>query len=299
MRGDHEVNENKLRRMFESDVTLELADEATVKSLTGAEVGFAGAHSLDKSGVPYRLIVDQAVAVMRNAATGANRTDYHVQNVNPGRDFPLEGDTVTVADVRTVAEGDLSPTGSGSPMHIRTAIEVGHVFKLGTKYSESMKATYLDRNGKAQPLIMGCYGIGLNRIVAAAIEAHHDDGGIIWPMSIAPFEVLIVALDPREEEVMSTAARIHDELVEAGVDVLLDDRDERAGFKFKDADLIGVPVRITVGRRGLADGVVELKSRGAEEVAKLSPEAVKDRAVAMVEEGHSALRSRTPGGAGG
>ena len=288
VRGDHEVNENKLRRLFESGVTLELADEATIKALTGANVGFAGSHSLKD---PYRLIVDQAVAVMRNAATGANRTDYHVQNVNPGRDFPLEGDRVTVADVRTVAEGDLSPTGSGSPMHLRTAIEVGHVFKLGTKYSESMKATYLDRNGKARPLVMGCYGIGLNRIVAAAIEAHHDDGGIVWPMSIAPFEVLIVALDPREEEVMSTAERIHDELAEAGVDVLLDDRDERAGFKFKDADLIGVPVRITVGRRGLADGVVELKSRGGEDVEKLSRDAVKDRAVGLVEGALSELRA--------
>jgi len=312
VRGDHEVNENKLRRVVGPNATLELADEATIRGLTGAEVGFAGPHTLDESGVPYRLIVDQAVSVMRNGATGANRTDYHFRNVNPGRDFPLvgipsmglpffnvpkpdsdlEGGTITamVEDVRTVAEGDLSPTGSGSPIHLRRAIEVGHVFKLGTKYSEAMKATYLDRSGKARPLIMGCYGIGLNRIVAAAIEAHHDDGGIVWPMSIAPFEALIVALDPREQEVMLTAKRLHDELAKAGVDVLLDDRDERAGFKFKDADLIGVPVRVTVGRRGLAEGVVELKLRGEEEVETLSQDAVKDRVVALVAAGHSALR---------
>ncbi len=163
--------------------------------------------------------------------------------------------------------------------------------RSGTKYSDALKATFLDQDGKPRPLIMGCYGIGLNRIMAAAIEAHHDDGGIVWPMSIAPFEVLIVALDPREQEVMSTAERLHDELAEAGLDVLLDDRDERAGFKFKDADLIGVPVRITVGRRGLADGVVELKPRDGEDVEKLSPDAVKDRVVALVEEARSELQA--------
>jgi len=209
---------------------------------------------------------------MRNAATGANKTDYHVRNVNPGRDFPLETPAsavapansrcnVVVADVRNVVDVDLSPTGSGSPIRIKKAIEVGHVFKLGTRYSEALGATFLDAAGKPQPLIMGCYGIGLNRIMAAAIEAHHDESGIIWPLAIAPFAVLIVALDPREEEVMQTAGRIHDALAAAGADVLLDDRDERAGFKFKDADLIGIPLRVTVGARGLKDGALELQER--------------------------------------
>ena len=281
VRGDHEVNENKLDRV--AGATLELADDNTIIQLTGAKVGFAGPQSLDKSGMAYRLIVDQAVAVMRNGATGANKTDYHVVNVNPGRDFPLTGDHVTVGDVRTVNDSDLSPTGSGSPIRLRKAIEVGHVFKLGTKYSDAMKATYLDANGKAKSFIMGCYGIGLNRIMASAIEAHHDDAGICWPMSIAPFQVLILALDPRDEQVMSTAGQIHDALVEAGIDVLFDDRNERAGSKFKDADLIGIPLRITVGRKSLADGVVELKMREAETVEKLAPDAAKARAIVLVE----------------
>lgn len=266
VRGDHEVNENKLNRI--AGGRLELANEATITALTGAAVGFAGPHALKG---PHRLIIDQAVAVMRNAATGACKTDYHVSGINPGRDFPLTGEHVTVTDVRTVVDGDLSPTGSGSPIRLKKAIEIGHVFKLGTKYSDALKATFLDNDGKPKSLIMGCYGIGLNRIMAAAIESHHDEGGIRWPMSIAPFEVLIVALDPRETAVMDVAQKLHDDLEAAGVDVLFDDRDERAGFKFKDADLIGVPLRITVGRKSLADGFVELKRRDSQDVQKLDP----------------------------
>lgn len=264
VRGDHEVNENKLNRI--AGGKLELANEATITALTGAAVGFAGPHALKGA---HRLIIDQAVAVMRNAATGACKTDYHVTGINPGRDFPLTGEHVTVTDVRTVIDGDLSPTGSGSPIRLKKAIEIGHVFKLGTKYSDALKATFLDNDGKPKSLIMGCYGIGLNRIMAAAIESHHDEGGIRWPMSIAPFEVLIVALDPRETAVMDVAQKLHDDLEAAGVDVLFDDRDERAGFKFKDADLIGVPLRITVGRKSLADGFVELKRRDSQDVQKL------------------------------
>lgn len=302
VRGDHEANENKLDRAAgkvwamasgndAGSIALELADEATIRKLTGAEVGFAGPHTLDRSGVPYYLIVDQAVSVMHNGATGANKTDYHAINVNPGRDFRLDGERVIVADIRNVVDGDLSPKGSGSPIRLRKAIEVGHVFKLGTKYSDSMGATYLDKNGKAKSLIMGCYGIGLNRIMASAIEANHDDGGIIWPMSIAPFQVLVVALDPREDEVMKTAANIHDALEMAGIDTLLDDRDERAGFKFKDADLIGIPLRITVGRKALADGVVELKLRAGEDVEKLAPDKAIQRAISIVSNAMSALNN--------
>ena len=280
VRGDHEVNEAKLAKVAGR---LELASEATIQRLTGAAVGFAGPHTLGKSGVPYHLIIDPAVAAMRNAVSGANRTDYHARNINPGRDFALSGPDITVADVRTVVEGDLSPTGSGAALRLRKAIEVGHVFKLGTKYSDAMKATFLDQDGKPKPFIMGCYGIGLNRIMAAAIEAHHDDAGIIWPMSIAPFEALIVALDPREKDVMQTAQRIHDELAAAGVDVLFDDRDERAGFKFKDADLIGIPLRITVGRKSLAEGMVELKRRDTAEVRKVGPTEVANEAIGIVQ----------------
>jgi prolyl-tRNA synthetase len=278
VRGDHEVNENKLNRV--AGGRLELADEPMIEALTGAKVGFAGPHSLKGA---YRLIVDQAVTVMRNAATGANKTDYHVTGVNPGRDFALSGENVTVADVRTVVEGDLSPIGSGSPIRLEKAIEIGHVFKLGTKYSDAMKATFLDNDGKPKSLIMGCYGIGLNRIMAAAIESHHDESGILWPMSIAPFEVLIVALDPREKDVMDTAQKIHDELEAKGIDVLFDDRDERAGFKFKDADLIGIPLRITIGRKSLADGVVELKARDSQDIKKVAPNDALAAVVDLVE----------------
>lgn len=300
VRGDHDANENKLNRAAGkawaaagggdvASIALELADEATIRKLTGADVGFAGPHTLGNSGVPYVLIVDQAVSVMRNAATGANKTDYHAINVNPVRDFAIEGERAIVADIRNVVDGDLSPKGSGSPIRLRKAIEVGHVFKLGTKYSDAMGATYLDKNGKAKTLIMGCYGIGLNRIMASAIESNHDDNGIIWPMSIAPFQVLVVALDPRDDEVMQTAAKIHDALEMAGVDTLLDDRDERAGFKFKDADLIGIPVRITVGRKALADGVVEVKLRTSDEIEKIAPDAAIDRAKSLVADAMAAL----------
>ncbi len=274
VRGDHEINEVKLNKA--AGTPLELADPDTIERITGAKVGFAGPQGLvDRID---KLVVDREVAVMRNAATGANKRDFHVTGVNPGRDFPLSGDKVVVADIRKVVEGDLSPTSNPNPVHLRTAIEIGHVFKLGTKYSHAMGATYLDQNGKSQPLIMGCYGIGLNRIMAAAIEAHHDADGIIWPMSIAPFEVLVMGLDPRDEEAMRVAGEVYDKLTAAGVDVLFDDRDERAGFKFKDADLIGVPLRVVVGRKSLAAGGVEVSVRGQTDKHTMSP----DNAVAWL-----------------
>jgi len=281
VRGDHEVNENKLNRL--AGATLELADPDTIRKLTSAEVGFAGPQGLNKSGTPYRLIVDQAVAAMRNGASGACKTDYHMTGVNPGRDFALEGDNVKIGDVRSVVLGDRCRK-CGHDFEFQKCIEIGHVFKLGTKYSDALGATFLDKDGRSQPLIMGCYGIGLNRIVASAIEASHDDDGIIWPVSIAPFHVIVLALDPRQEDVMNTAGQIHDQLEAAGLEVLFDDRDERAGFKFKDADLIGIPLRITVGRKSLSEGVVELKRRDAAEVERLSPAAAVERAKTLIAE---------------
>ena len=281
VRGDHDVNEFKFDKVAAAalgiaGLKLELADARTIEELTGAAVGFAGPQGLiDKLDL---LVIDRDAASMRNVATGANKTDYHVKNVNPGRDFPVAGEQVAVADIRNVVAGDLSPTGSGSPIHVRKAIEVGHVFKLGTKYSDAMQATYLNQQGKPNTFIMGCYGIGLNRIVAAAIESHHDDNGVMWPMSIAPFHVEILALDPRVDEVMATATDIHDRLVAKGVEVLFDDRDERAGFKFKDADLIGLPLRVIVGKKALAEGGVEVAHRRDDEKRTLSP----DQAVAWV-----------------
>jgi prolyl-tRNA synthetase len=279
VRGDHDINEIKLGKA--TGLSLTMAEPRAVETLTGAAVGFAGPQGLvDRFKPGDVLIIDRDVVGLRNTATGANKTDYHVKNVNPGRDFPLDGDNVTVADIRNVVDGDLSE--SGSPIRLRKAIEVGHVFKLGTKYSEAMGAAYLDGNGKPKPLVMGCYGIGLNRIVAAAIEAGHDDNGIIWSMSIAPFEALVLALDPRDDEAMAVATQIHDDLTTAGVDVLFDDRNERAGFKFKDADLIGVPIRIIVGKRGLTDGVVEVGTRRAQDKTPMKPEDAVQHAIEFV-----------------
>jgi prolyl-tRNA synthetase len=282
--GDHEVNEPKLARA--AGVTKVVpAEPADIKKITGADVGFAGPVNLDA-----RVIVDQAASLVRNAVTGANKTDYHLTNVNPGRDFELK----QVADIRNAVPGDRAE--NGQPLEFKKCIEVGHVFKLGTKYSVAMKANYLDVNGKAAPMIMGCYGIGVNRIAAAAIEAFHDDGGICWPMTIAPFEVLICALDAKDDDVMQVANQIHDDLAAAGVDVLIDDRDMRPGPKFKDADLIGIPVRLTVGKRGLKDGIVELKERISEDVHKLPPAEAVERAKAIVADALKSLTATSDGG---
>jgi prolyl-tRNA synthetase len=260
VRGDHEINEPRLRRYLGA-TSLALASPAVIEKTTGAAVGFAGPVGLN--GV--RIVADQAVTVMHNAVTGANKTDYHLTGVNAGRDFKIAEST----SLRFAVPGDKAP--NGSPLVFEKCIEVGHVFKLGTKYSDAMKAHYLDEHGKSNPIIMGCYGIGLNRIMAAAIEASHDENGICWPINIAPFVVEIVALDVREDDVMAQAQRLHDELEAAGIDVLLDDRDARPGFKFKDADLIGIPLRITIGKRGFAEGIVEYKPRAAADTQKLAP----------------------------
>ncbi|HNO78779.1 MAG TPA: proline--tRNA ligase [Phycisphaerae bacterium] len=263
VRGDHEVNEAKLRKHLDCK-SLELATGETIRKVTGADVGFAGPVGL--SGV--RIIADQAVTIMQNAVTGANKSDYHYTGVNLDRDFSIK----EYADLRYAVQGDAAL--NGSPFVFEKCIEVGHVFKLGTKYSDAMKATFLDENGKSIPIIMGCYGIGVNRILAATIEASHDDNGICWPVSIAPYAVHVVALDVREEAVMQTAMKIHDELEAAGIDVLLDDRDARPGAKFKDADLVGIPYRVTVGKRGLGDGIVEFKLRKSDDVQKIAPDEI-------------------------
>jgi len=193
-----------------------------------------------------RLIVDHAVAAMAVGVTGANQTDHHTKNVVPGRDFPLDGDNVAVADIRNAIEGD---TYQGQPLLFKRGIEVGQVFKLGTKYSQKLGATFLDENGLDTPCLMGCYGIGINRIMASAVELYNDKNGIVWPISIAPFEVLITQVNQDDEAVSAAAEKIYAELTAAGVEVLIDDRDLRGGVKFKDADLIGIPIRVTVGRR--------------------------------------------------
>ena len=255
IRGDHELNVEKLTQAA-GGAHIEPADEATVSNLTGAAVGFAGSIGLaDKVA---KVLVDPWVAGMCCGVTGANKTDYHVKNVVPGRDFPLEGDNVSVIDIRNAAEGD---TLGGKELQFHRGIEVGQVFKLGDKYSKKLDAYVDDESGASVPCIMGCYGIGINRILASAIEVGNDKDGCILPIAIAPFEVEVVALNTDSEEVFSKAEQLYNDLQAAGLDVLLDDREARPGVKFKDADLIGIPLRIVVGERGLAEGNVEVKRR--------------------------------------
>lgn len=259
IRGDHELNPEKLTQLL-GGVKNELADEATIKKVTDANVGFAGpiglAEKVDK------LIIDHAVTAMAVGITGANKTDYHTKNVVPGRDFPLEGNNIIVADVRNAVKGD---TYQGKKLLFKRGIEVGQVFKLGRKYTSKLNCKFLDETGKEQICTMGCYGIGINRIVASAIEAGNDANGIIFPISIAPFEVIVTSVNQDDEKVASVAEEIYAGLKIEGIDVLFDDRDLRGGVKFKDADLLGIPVRITVGKKSVADGNVEIKLRSEPE----------------------------------
>ena len=266
VRGDRDVNETKVANAIGGAVEFELASEDTIKAVTGAEVGFAGPIGIKAD----YLFIDQEVVDQRNVIVGANKTGYHIQNANFGRDF--EGQ---VGDFRNVQEGDKCPK-CGQPLEIMRGVEVGHIFKLGTKYSESMGATFLDQNGKSQPIIMGCYGIGVERTVAAVIEQHYDENGIIWPLALAPYHVVVVPVNVKKEEHLENAEKIYNELQAAGVEVLLDDRNERAGFKFKDSDLLGIPMRITVGK-DIVDGKVEFKLRKEADKEIISVDEVLDR----------------------
>ncbi len=253
VRGDLDVNEMKLRRAAGVSA-VELATDDKVTQATGAPVGFAG-----PVGLKIPVYADWSVMEIKNGVTGANSADAHLVNVLPGRDF-----TPRYADIRNAVEGDGCPRCKGT-LTIKRGIEVGHVFKLGTKYSTAMGATFLDEQGAERPMIMGCYGIGVGRTAAASIEQNHDEFGIIWPVPLAPFGCEVVPVNVTHEESMKTAEALYAELNKAGVDTLLDDRDERAGVKFKDSDLIGIPVRVTVGERNLKQGNVEVKRRNEKE----------------------------------
>jgi len=285
IRGDHDVNEEKLR-IAVGGKHIELADEVAIEQVTGSKVGFAGPMGIaDKIS---KMIIDHAVAAMAVGVTGANKTDYHVRNVVPGRDFPFEGDNVTVTDIRYAVEGDKH---NGKKLLFKKGIEVGQVFKLGTKYSEKLGAKFLDENGDEKPCIMGCYGIGINRILASATETRNDKNGIIWPISIAPFEVLITCVNQDDEEVVKVAEDIYQQLLANNIDVLLDDRSLRGGVKFKDADLIGIPVRVTVGRRSVAEGNVELKLRSESESQNVPVEKATDKVRELVNSLKEQLKS--------
>ena len=248
VRGDHEVNEIGLLRHLGFDEA-RMATEEEVKAAAGAAPGFIG-----PVGYTGRVVVDVDAAAVTSAVGGANENPFHYAHIVHGRDYQGE-----LANVRLVRAGDLC-TQCGAPLETYKGIEGGHVFILGTHYSDKMGATYLDEGGVKRSIVMGCYGIGVSRLMATAIEQHHDDQGIRWPMAIAPFQVIVTILGDAEEPV-ATANQIYDGLRSAGVDVLLDDRDERPGVKFKDADLIGIPLRVTIGEKTLAKGQIEIKLR--------------------------------------
>ena len=253
LRGDHEVNEIKLANAVPGARELRMADEDAIRAVGGCP-GFMSPIGI-KEGT--HIVVDETAMRMHNAVSGANEVDFHYMNVNPKRDFGA----VTVADIRLVEEGDACPVCKQGHLHIGRGIEAGQIFALGTKYSEAMGATFLDEAGKAQPMQMGCYGIGVGRTMAAAIEQNHDEHGIIWPRAIAPYEVVVVAVNAKVEEQLAYAEEIYEELRAAGIDVLLDDRRERAGVKFNDCDLIGYPVRIAIGPKTIENGSIEVKVR--------------------------------------
>ncbi|VYU46903.1 Proline--tRNA ligase [Veillonella ratti] len=265
VRGDHEVNEIAVQHAVDGGIEPEMAseEELLAAGLTGGFISPVGLKQTET----FKIVVDESVMEMFNACGGANKKDAHYININPKRDFNLED--IIVAPIRLITTDDVCPN-CGGHLGIAKGIEVGQVFKLGTKYSESLNGTYLDQNGRPNPYIMGSYGIGVSRTLAAAIEQFHDEKGIIWPRAIAPFEVVVVPINAKDDALMEASTKIYDELKAAGVDVLLDDRKDRAGVKFKDADLIGYPLRITVSKNTLESGAVELKTRKTGEAVEVA-----------------------------
>jgi prolyl-tRNA synthetase len=261
VRGDHEVNPAKVKNLLGIDA-LTLAGEETVLKLTGAPAGFAGAV-----GLSIRIIADNAVAPMKNMVMGANEKDAHLIGTNRGRDFEV----VEFADLRLVTSSDRCPR-CGKAIALKRGIEVGHIFKLGDKYSKALSATYLDQHGNKRYMVMGCYGIGVGRTVAAAIEQNHDQDGIIFPMPLAPYHIVILPLQMQDNDVVFAAENLYNQLMAQGAEVLLDDRDERAGIKFKDADLIGIPIRVTIGKKRLKEGKFEVRLRATGETVLVSRE---------------------------
>ncbi|MBU4312449.1 MAG: proline--tRNA ligase [Candidatus Omnitrophica bacterium] len=260
IRGDHEANEAKIRKYLRC-AKLEMATEDVIKKVTGGPLGFSGPVGL--KGI--RIVADNSIKGIANFVTGANKKDKHLINVNLDRDFKIE----EWADLRMITEKDNCPKCNKS-IKIENAIEMGHVFKLGLKYSKAMKAEFLDEDGKLKPVVMGCYGIGVNRIIAAAIELNNDKKGIIWPLSIAPFQVIIVPVNYEKDNVRKVADQVYNDLSEKGIEVLLDDRNESAGVKFNDAELVGIPYAVVIGERGLKKGVLELKDRKTSQTTELN-----------------------------
>jgi prolyl-tRNA synthetase len=274
VRGDHEINELKLRSALNGR-DLVLADEAEVEKATRVAPGFLG-----PIGLPLRTIADQAIQGMRQAVTGANEVNAHFASVDQERDFTPSA----FMDLRMAGAGGPCPRCDLGLLESHRGIEVGQVFYLGKKYSEAMGATYLDAEGREQPMEMGCYGIGISRLLAAAIEQSHDENGIIWPLAIAPFEVLLLPINYKEERIRKVADELYRDLLKCGREILLDDRDERPGVKFKDADLIGIPIRVTLGAKGLEKGCVEVRWRHDGRTEEIPVGKAADRIHAMISE---------------
>lgn len=266
-RGDHEVNDIKLKNLYDADM-IDLATEEETRNALGTGFGSVGPIGVAED---VEIVADLAVKAMANVTCGANEDGYHYINVTPGHDFEV----TQYADLRFVQEGDPSPDGQGK-IQFAKGIEVGHVFKLGTRYAEPMKAKFLDENGKANTVIMGCYGIGISRTLASIVEQYHDEKGITWPTNIAPYKVHLLALNMKKEEQQQLAEKIYKTLQDANIDVLFDDRKERAGVKFADSDLVGIPLRITVGKRA-DEGVVEMKERHSGEQDEVEEQEILDR----------------------
>lgn len=267
IRGNHDLNETKLAKYLKC-TKLILADKSTIERVTGAPMGFSGPVGLKD----IRIIADKSVNGMAGGVTGANKKDKHLINVCEGRDFKAE----SYIDLRTIKEGDLCPDCRKKKVSLKRAIELGHVFKLGTRYTKALGADFLDKNGKKHLIIMGCYGIGINRIIAAAIEKHNDEKGIIWPKSISPYDAIIIPLKITDKKIDSAAKKIYTQLQKKNVKCLLDDRDISAGIKFNDADLIGIPLQIIIGPNTIKNNKLEVKIRGKEVKRKIKiSEAVK------------------------
>lgn len=279
VRGDHEVNETKIQHIYNA-INVDMASDEDLKKV-GLTAGYISPIGLKRT-KDFDILVDSTVMEMQDACCGANEKDKHYIHVNPARDFT----DVRVETIRQIQEGDVCPHCGGKIVRCR-GIEVGQVFKLGTKYSEALHATFLDNQGKSHPFVMGCYGIGVTRTVAASIEQNHDDDGIIWPVAIAPYEVVIVPANNKSEEVMAAARKLYEDMEDSRDEVVLDDRNERAGIKFKDADLIGYPVRVTIGKKWQQSGCVEIKIRRSGEVVEVPLEEAKDKVLEILKTLHA------------
>jgi prolyl-tRNA synthetase len=273
IRGDRQINEIKLKNFLKC-TDLEMADAPTVEKITGAKVGFAGPVELKN----VKIVADEEIPRMRNFVTGANQDDYHFINVNVGRDVKID----SVSEIRNAQTGEKCPRCKKGILVTAKGIEVGNTFMLGTKYSESLGATFIDEDGREKPFIMGSYGIGITRTAQAAVEKFHDEAGIIWPASIAPLSVEILPLNVNDEKQREVAFQIYQKMKEKNIDVLIDDRDERAGVKFNDADLVGLPLRINVGEKGLKKNEVEIVVRRTKEVISVKPEETLEKCLELL-----------------